>query len=358
MALRALTGGDVLTTNSLTRPEAETADARPAGPWQKVKGVLTARTMVLFLVNLLIFAILAALRPKAFLDWMNFKAVFSLMVYDLLLAGGMTYVLILGGIDLSVGSVMALVSVVIALSLKSGHMLPLSLALGLATALLCGLFNGIAVARFRIAPFLITLATMSIARGLATVTTTGQYVSFRNPLFIWFGRWQLPFYTGDNAIYSIPVILLVVLAILAVFDLLIKKWRPLNQAFYIGTNREAAALSGIPVNRTIIAGYLICALFCFIAAAFMTANNRIGYANYGIGAEMRAIAAAIVGGCSMAGGSGSLIGTFLGVTMLALIGNGFILLNGSPNWQQAATGVILILAVAADALINRNKRKE
>jgi ribose transport system permease protein len=341
-----------LTSTPLPRPEPAQFATHP------VKAFFTARTTILLMVNLTIFLVLAVSRPTSFLDWMNFKAVFSLMIYDLLLAGGMTYILILGGIDLSVGSVMALVSVVIALSLKARFNLPLSLFLGFVTAVACGLFNGIATARFRIAPFLITLATMSIARGIATVATTGQYVSFPNRDYTWFGRWELVVYKAGNSNYSIPMILIITLLLFVIFDILIKKWKPLNQAFFIGANRSAAEMSGINVNAVMIVGYIICALFCFIAAAFMTANNRIGYANYGIGAEMRAIAAAIVGGCSMAGGVGSMAGTFLGVTMLALIANGFILLNGSPNWQQASTGIILILAVTVDAIINRNRRKD
>ena len=105
-----------------------------------------------------------------------------------------------------------------------------------------------------------------------------------------------------------------------------------------------------------IMAYIVCAMFALLAAIFMTANQRIGYANYGITYEMNAIAVSVVGGANMMGGKGSLLGTFLGVLMLAFITNGFIMLGGNPNWQQAATGFVLLAAIAFDSITNRKGR--
>ena len=325
---------------------------------QKLRAVLKSRECILLAINLVIFIGLSWLRPTFFLNWVNLKAVFSLMTYDLLLAVGMTFVLILGGIDLSVGSVLALTSVVMALLIRSGVAVLPALAAGAGVGVLCGLFNGFFSAYIGILPFLVTLAMMSLARGIATVMTSGQYVSFptASEWFIKFGRSELTFYHGETMSYGFPIPLILVLVIIVAASYLLNNWRPLNQFYLIGQNKEAALLAGYNVVKITIIGYIICSLFVWLASTLMISSNRIGYANYGMQSEMRAIAAAVVGGASFSGGSGSILGTFLGVLMLALIGNGFILLNGDPNWQQATVGVVLILAVGIDAIRTYRER--
>ncbi len=318
----------------------------------------TSREFLLVIINLLIFAGLGFLRPNAFLSWTNIKAVLSLMSYDLLLAVGMTMVLIVRGLDLSVGSVLALTSVVMALLMRDGFPVVPALLVGLLLALFCGLINGLLIVKAGILPFLATLGMMSIARGFATVLTTGQYISFPQAerWFTRFGRFEFRIPVG-SMVYGLPLPLLITLAVITVFGLLLLFWTPLRQAFYVGESPEAAQLSGINVVRLTIAAYVISALFVWLAAVLMTSANKIGYANYGIGSELRALAAAVVGGASMAGGTGSILGTFLGVLMLALIGNGFVLLNGNPNWQQATIGIVLIAAVGFDALRTFRQRR-
>ncbi|WP_223479656.1 ABC transporter permease [Oricola indica] len=312
---------------------------------------VSTREALLLLINVAIFAFLAIMRPEAFASWTNLKAVLSLMTYDLLLAMAMTVVLIVRGIDLSVGSVLALTSVTMALLMRDGVPVIPAVFAGLAVALACGLINGLLIAKAGILPFLVTLGMMSVARGLATVLTTGQYISFPRAerWFTQFGRFEFRLQIGDS-FYGIPLPLLIVLAVILLFGLLLNNLPLLSRLFYVGESPEAAKLSGIRVDRHLIASYLIAAAFVWFAAVLMTSATRIGYANYGIGAELRALAAAIVGGASISGGSGSIVGTFLGVLMLALIGNGFILMNGNPNWQQATVGIVLIAAVAFDAV--------
>lgn len=311
----------------------------------------SSREFLLVLINLAIFGFLAFMRPDVFPTWTNIKAVLSLMSYDLLIAVAMTVVLIARGLDLSVGSVLALSSVVMAMLMRDQYPIVPSLIAGLFTALACGLVNGLLVARAGILPFLVTLGMMSVARGIATVLTTGQYISFpkADRWFTKFGRFEFRFSIGDS-FYGIPIPLVITLAVIAIFGLLLAYWTPLRKIFYVGENPEAARLSGIKVERLTIVVYLLSAFFVWVAAVLMTSANKIGYANYGIGAELRALAAAVVGGASMAGGAGSIFGTFLGVLMLALIGNGFVLLNGNPNWQQATVGIVLIAAVGFDAV--------
>lgn len=320
--------------------------------WGKpVSRVFSSRQFWLAALNIGVIAVLGFLRPDTFLSWINFKAILSLMSYDVLLAVGMTVVLIVRGLDLSVGSVLALTSVVLAMLLRDGVPIPIALAVSLITALACGAVNGILVVKGRLLPFLVTLGTMTVVRGIATVLTTGQYVSFPHASR-WFGkfaRFEFGIPIG-GAVYGVPVILLTTVIVTTVFGFLMWKWAPMRAFFYLGESPEAANLSGIRVGRTTFAAYVLSAFFVWIAAVLMTSANKIGYANYGIGAELRALAAAVIGGASLSGGTGSILGTFLGVLLLALIGNGFILLNGDPNWQQATVGAVLIVAVAVDAI--------
>ena len=322
-----------------------------AKTWSRLAVALSSREFLLVLINVAIFAVLGFLRPDAFLSWTNIKAVLSLMSYDLLIAVAMTMVLIVRGLDLSVGSVLALSSVVMAMLMRDGLPVAPALAAGLLVALACGWINGYLIAKVGILPFLVTLGMMSVARGLATVLTTGQYISLPQAArwFTQFGRFEFSVPIG-GAPYGLPLPLVGTLAIVAVLGILLTFWTPLRQSFYVGENPEAARLSGINVTRVTIAAYVIATFFVWIAAVLMTSANKIGYANYGIGAELRALAAAVVGGASMTGGVGSIFGTFLGVLMLALIGNGFVMLNGNPNWQQATIGIVLIAAVGFDAV--------
>ena len=229
---------------------------------------------------------------------------------------------------------------------------------GVTVALVCGLVNGLLVAVVGILPFLVTLGMMSVARGVATVLTTGQYISFPNaaPWFTQFGRYEFHI-PGAIGHYGLPVTLVLGLALVVITSLLFSYWTPLRSFFFVGESPEAARLSGIRVTRLTVAAYLLSTLFVWFTAVLLISANKIGYANYGVGAEMRALAAAVVGGASLAGGAGNIFGTFLGVLMLALIGNGFVMLNGNPNWQQASVGIVLIAAVGIDALRTYRDRR-
>lgn len=326
--------------------------------WALAKVSLKTRQSLLITINIAIFAILSILRPDTFASWTNIKAILALMSYDLLIAVAMTIVLIVRGIDLSVGSILALSSVTMALLMRDNVPVIPALIGGLGVALLCGLINGLIVAKMGILPFLATLGMMSVARGVATVLTTGQYISFPNaaPWFTQFGRFEFHIPFGSSS-FGLPLILILSVAIISILGCMLKYWPALRWSLYVGESPDAAHLSGIKVERLTITAYLISALIVWFAAVLLTSANKIGYANYGIGAELRALAAAVVGGASLAGGVGSIFGTFLGVLMLALIGNGFVMLNGNPNWQQATTGIVLIAAVGFDAIRTYRDRR-
>jgi len=313
------------------------------GPW---RSLVRTREAALALLILVVMGLLALAEPKV-LSASNLLAVGTGMIYDLPVAAGMTLVMILGGIDLSVGAVLGLTGVVTAMSLRSGTPIPLAVLLGFAAAAGVGGLNGLLVARFGVAPFIVTLGTMSIARGAATVLTSGYFLSGLPAAYVEIGR---------GHVLGIPNPILVVLALLAAFDFLLKRWKPLHDAFYAGHNPAAASLSGIAVGRLVFAGFVASALLAAVSAVFMTSRLAMGYARFGEQAELRAIAAAVLGGASFSGGSGSILGTALGVLLLAVILNGFVLLKFSVYWQGVVSGLILVVAIALDAY--RRRRNE
>lgn len=310
--------------------------------------ILRSRETSLGIVIGVVIVVLATLRPEAFLSIANFEAIGNGMLYDLLMAAGLTIVLILWGIDLSVGSVFALSSVTTALMLRAGIPIPLAIITGILTSLACGSLNGYLIARFRIAPFIVTLSMMAIARGLATVFTSGYYLSGLPDAFNALGRMRLA---------GIPIPIIIVALILIILDFLLRKWKPLHQMYFVGANPDAAHLSGLKTQRIIMSGYMISSTLAGVAAVLMTSRLSMGFAGFGLQAELRAIAAAVLGGASFSGGAGSILGAVLGVTLLAFIDNGFVLLDGSPDWQQAVSGLILLVAVGVDAFRRRKERR-
>lgn len=319
---------------------------------ERLTRLLSARRSTLLLAILLVSVILAILRPQ-FLNKENLTSVLMGMTYDLFMAMGMTLVLTLGGIDLSVGSVLGLTGVVTTM-LISKHMgtevsAPLAVLIGLGVAATCGAVNGLAVARLKIAPFVVTLAMMAIARGIATVLTSGWYISGLPDGYV---------SIGQGTLGGVPYPVYIALSVLFVFTCLLGRWKPLNQAFYIGSNPQAAALSGIRVSLVTFFGYVISSLLSGVAAIFMTSRLAMGFFQFGLGAELNAIAAAVIGGASFAGGEGDLLGTFLAVLLIAVINNGFVLLKGDPNWKALVQGSIVFVAIAIDAYRRRRGTRD
>ena len=302
------------------------------------------RTSSLLMLIGLVIVVMGLIKGTAFLNLVNFEAILIGMSYDLLLALGMTVVLIVGGIDLSVGSVMAFAGIVTTLLLQDGVAVPLAVASGLATAIAIGAANGVLVAKANVAPFVATLSSMSIFRGMCYVMTSGYFVNKLPASYIAFGRGRF---------LGLPVTVVFSLAVCLVFMVLVNRFKFFKQMFYTGQSPDAAYLTGLPTRLVTIVVYMICSTTAGLASILMTSHLAMGHASFGLGAEMRAIAASVVGGASLSGGKGSVFGTLLGVILVALINNAFIMLNGSPNWQSAISGIILIVALAIDRLQER-----
>ena len=312
----------------------------------KMKLSVNNREGTLIITIAVIFVAMCILKGELFYARSNIEAIFSNLAYDLLLACGMTFVIILGGVDLSVGAVLALSGIICTLMIQKGINIVLAVGLGILFGGAIGAVNGILVSKANVAPFVATLGSQSICRGACYVLTSGYFVAGLTDAYTNIGR---------GSLLGVPNKILVSITIMLLLALLSRRFRPLRSMFYVGGNRQAAFISGIPSGLTIILGYMISGLMAGIAAILMTSSLGMGHAGYGISFEMKAISAAVIGGADMHGGAGSFLGTALGVILVALVNNVFIMFNGSPNWSSAISGLMLLAAGAFDALRRRRK---
>lgn len=304
------------------------------------------REGTLLITILAIFIVMCLVKGELFYARTNIEAIFSNLAYDLLLACGMTFVIILGGVDLSVGAVLALTGIICTLMVQKGTPTILAVLTGILFGTAVGMLNGVLVAKANVAPFVATLGSQSICRGTCYVLTSGYFVAGLSEQYTAIGR---------GSILGIPNKICISILIMLVLALLSRSFRPLKNMFYVGGNTRAAFISGIPSGLTTILGYGISGLMAGIAAILMTSSLGMGHAGYGISFEMKAISAAVIGGANMHGGSGSFLGTALGVILVALVNNVFIMFNGSPNWSSAISGIMLLVAVGFDVIRNRIK---
>lgn len=306
---------------------------------------IDVRELTLIALIALIIIVMANANPY-FLTFSNFRAVAVGMAPTAVIVIGMAILLASGGFDLSVGSVMALSSTVVAMLLLAGLPIPLAIACGLLLGTVIGVVNGALVTGLGINPLIATLGTMSIARGIALVLTEGFSVSNLPLGFAWIGKAELG---------GFPVIVLIALALVLCFDLAVRHSRFFRQVYFIGANEKAAMLSGIHVNRVKIIAYGLTGMLAALAGVLLASRLMSGTPTAGNALELQVLAAAVIGGASLRGGEGIILGAFLGVVFVALINNTMTMLAVSVYWQMIVIGVVLITAVALDMLI-RSKR--
>ena len=260
-----------------------------------------------------------------------------------IIAAGMTFVILTAGIDLSVGSVVALSGIVATATLKLGLPvavgLPLAVAAALAFGALSGGIAGVLVARFSVAPFIVTLALMTVWRGVAFVVTEGRPV------------WDLPQAfgaLGGARLLGIPFPTLVMAAVYVTAHVALAKTRFGRHVFAVGGNPEAARLAGIRTGRVVASVYVLCGTLAAGSGVLLASRMNSGQPNAGLMYELDVIAAVVVGGTSLSGGRGSIVGTFLGAMLIAVLRNGLNLLDVNSYVQQVVVGVVILLAVLLD----------
>jgi len=292
------------------------------------------------LIGFFAIVLFLAISSPAFLNPNNLVNILRQVSIIGIVAMGMTMVIILGGIDLSVGSGMALTGVVAALLARNGNLpLIVPVAGGILAGGLIGLFNGMVIAKGRIVPFIVTLGTMTMARGFAFILAKGMPVAGLDKKF---------FVLGGGDIFGIPLLILMFFAIFGLVALILRKTITGRHLYAIGGNETAAIASGINVDRTKIAVYTILGLFVGIAGVILASRIKSGQPAVASGYELDAIAACVIGGVSFSGGIGSAAGTLLGVLIIGVINNGLDLLNVQTFYQQIVKGAIIIIAVLMD----------
>ena len=295
----------------------------------------------IFVVFIVLVIILMILSPNAFAKPRNLINVVKQASINGVLACGMMFVIIAGGIDLSAGSVVALSGVVAAyLAQMQGIPIFVPILGALGTGALIGLVNGFGAAYAELPPFIITLATMSIVRGAALILSGGSPV---------FGlQEQFEGIAGFSIANVIPILVLYFLLIAVFSGFILNKTVFGRHVYAIGGNSITAKVSGINVKSMLLRVYIICGVFSGIAGLLIASRTMQGSPTVGVGYEMDAIAAVVIGGVSMSGGSGKWYGTIIGALLLALISNGLDILGVSSNFQQIIKGIIIAVAVYLD----------
>ncbi len=302
------------------------------------------------LAALMVLCLILGIFPGTSEYFVTIKNLFNVLRQistNLLLACGMTMVIILGGIDLSVGSVIAL-SGVLAAGGVVRYNLPIvpAMMLGLLVGIVFGLFNGFVISKTTIPPFIVTLATMNIARGLAGVYTGGS------PVRVVTKEWQ---WIGAGYAFGVPVPVIIMILIFILSLLIMNRTKMGRYIYAVGGNNLAATYSGINVSKVKFFVYTYSGIMAGLAGIILASRMYSGQPTAGEGAEMDAIAAVVVGGTSMSGGSGKLGGTLIGALIIGILNNGLNLMNVNSFWQTVVKGVVILLAVMLDFFRTRKK---
>jgi ribose transport system permease protein len=296
-----------------------------------------------FLTLIVLFVGLSISSPH-FLTSTNLSSVVRQTAVINIMALGMTLVIITGGIDLSVGAILAMGGIAGTMALERGAPIVVGVLAGVAAGLFCGFVNGFLITRLKIAPFIVTLGTLGIIRGLTLISTNGLPVH------------QIPqqfSYLGEGSLLYVPFVLWLLLGCAVIMHVVLEHSKLGRYAFAIGSNAEAAYYAGIPVAFHTTAVYAICGMLTGLAGMIEASRLMTGQPTAGNGYELQAIAAVVIGGGSLRGGEGSVPGTLVGAFIMGLLSNGSDLLGVSPYVQQAIIGAVIILAVTVDELRKR-----
>jgi ribose transport system permease protein len=305
--------------------------------------ILIGRRETVVLVLLLVIGAFLSLRTDTFFTWNNLSNISRAFSWIAIAAFGESMIIIIGGIDLSVGAVMALAGLISALCLRAGLSVPLAVIVGLLTGGLVGWVNGTLVGRVRLPPFIVTLATMSIARGIAIGLTGGWPVRNLPQGFRVLGQHNLPL-----GALSLPLPALFMLGLAVLVSLLMGKTVLGNYIYTLASSERALLTSGVNVVQIKALVYTLCGMLTAVGGLLMTARLGVAAPTAAVGYELDIIAAAVIGGTSLFGGEGSILGVLLGAAVMQMLRNGLVLLGFSAYWQTAALGTMILAFILLD----------
>jgi ribose transport system permease protein len=298
------------------------------------------------LLGLLVLGFVLTLMSDRFLTFTNLTNVGQQIAVIAIVALGSTFVIISGGIDLSVGSVLALSSAVFAIAFAQAHLpLPLAILGGLLAGVVAGIVNGLLITFGRLPPFIATLAMLSVARGLVLVVTDGRPISGFPPEF--------RVITEGTLLFDVPLSLGLMLALFVLGAIALRNTVFGRATYAVGGNEEVARLSGVRVVRTKLGVYALSGLFAAVGGLVLTSRLNSAQPVAGQGLELDVIAAVVIGGASLSGGEGGAFRTLLGALVIGVLRNGLNLVNVSSFWQQVAVGAVIAAAVMTDTLRRR-----
>lgn len=312
------------------------------------KGITTYfKENLAILVAFIILCVGLSIATPAFFAKDNILNVLRQVATNSNLAIGLTMAIIIGGIDLSVGAILAFSGLLCASFISDGMNLGLAVLLAFTLGALFGLLNGLIIAYTNMPPFVVTLATQNIARGIVNVYANGQPISARDPVFN---------FLGVGYFLGIPLPVIYSFVLLAVMILILGRSKFGRQLYAVGGNEEAARFSGINIKKVKIIVYTLCGALASFSGIILAARMYSGQPTAGDGFELDAIAASVLGGVSFSGGVGKLGGTIIGVLVLGVLTNGLNLLNINSFWQYIIKGIIILLAVYLDILKKRREK--
>jgi ribose transport system permease protein len=320
-------------------------------PWRKY---IQIREVNVFAALILMVIIMSAASPY-FLKQENIFNLLRGMSTIGIMAIGQTMVIITGGIDLSVGSLMAVSSMLTArlITVHNQNAL-IAVICGLSFGLFLGTVNGVVITRFKINPFITTLGMLSIGRGLTYLLATGVKGSVASNIPM---QNESITYLGSGYLGPVPFSVILLLLLVIIATIFLKRTVPGRYIYAVGSNERSARLSGVPVNSIRIFVYTVSGFFCALAGIILTGRLSTAATNIGIGNELDVIAAVVIGGASLQGGEGTVIGAIIGATIMAIVRNAFVLLHIPNHFQTITIGVVIILAVGLDQLLKRKLKK-
>ena len=331
----------------LTEPPALADPTEHRGPRYYAGRFLRMRETGLLLILLVLIIVMSFASPY-FLTLANIEAMAMAFAVEGIVVVGMTILLISGGIDLSVGSVTALSMVIAGWLFLAGINPWLASGVALLASIAIGASMGFLVTKVGLNHFVVTLAVMVIARGFCLLLTGGR------PL----GLYSLPAsfkFIGQGSIGPIPVVIILFLAVVIAFDFMLRRTTAFRKVFYTGSNEKAAAYSGIRTKRAIFLTTTLCSALCGVAGIIYMARFGSAQPTFGIGMELNVIAAAVIGGASLKGGSGTILGATLGVILLSVVSSSLALLDVSVYWQEIVRGSILLAALLVDHYLTQRR---
>jgi ribose transport system permease protein len=305
-----------------------------------VKKLMRQREFMIFVIVVGMFIVMSFASPY-FLSSGNLLALLLSLSIEALIAVAMTNLMASGGFDMSVGSMVAFTGAATAMLMKLGCPIPIAVLAGLFIGAGAGLFNGFIIAIVGINPFVTTLASLSLLRGLTLIFTQGKNIA---PLPAVFNA------IGQSKFLGVQSPIWIMLFFIILGDILLRRSRFFRQNYFIGGNEKAARLSGIPVDKMKLLNYVFTGVFASMAGIIMTARLGAASVTAATGLELKVITAVIIGGASLAGGEGTVIGAFFGSLLMALIVNALTLLGVDVYWQTFVSGATLLVAVLIDRM--------